>query len=48
MKEITLDHIESISKGGDDEISNLQLAHFSCNQTKDTMTQEEFDIFQNK
>jgi len=46
MKDITFDHIMPISKGGDDEFENFQLAHFKCNQTKADMTPEEFDIFQ--
>jgi 5-methylcytosine-specific restriction endonuclease McrA len=45
-KEITLDHIIPVSKGGDDEISNLQLAHFECNQTKNDMLPEEFELLQ--
>lgn len=46
MREITLDHVIPISKGGTDEVSNYQLAHLACNQLKDNMTPEEFDIFQ--
>lgn len=46
MKDITFDHILPKSKGGDDELENLQLAHFRCNQTKSNMTKEEFDEFQ--
>ena len=46
MKDITLDHITPISKNGTDEIDNLQLTHFECNQQKEDMTQEEFDEFQ--
>lgn len=46
MKDITFDHIVPISKGGLDEISNFQLAHFHCNQTKNDMTMEEFLEFQ--
>lgn len=46
MKEITFDHKTPISKGGLDELDNLQLAHLSCNQEKGTMTDEEFRIFQ--
>ena len=46
MKDITFDHIMPISKGGDDEIDNLQLAHFQCNQDKADMTPEEFTEFQ--
>jgi len=46
MKDITFDHIIPISKGGDDEMTNFQLAHLSCNQTKANMTPEEFKEFQ--
>ena len=45
MKDVTLDHVIPVSKGGDDEVENLQLAHFHCNQTKDDMTPEEFEEF---
>lgn len=46
MKDITFDHIIPMSKGGDDTIDNYQLAHFACNQLKNDMTPEEFQIFQ--
>ena len=46
MKEITLDHLVPVSKGGIDELSNYGLAHLHCNQLKDNMTVEEFLIFQ--
>lgn len=46
MKDITFDHIIPVSKGGTDEIENLQLAHFSCNQEKADMTPQEFKEFQ--
>lgn len=46
MKDITIDHIIPISKGGDSTIENYQLAHLACNQTKADMTPEEFIIFQ--
>lgn len=48
MKDVTIDHIIPVSKGGDDELDNLQLAHQPCNQDKNDMTPEEFDEFQNK
>lgn len=46
MKDVTFDHKIPISKGGDDELENLQLVHFPCNQLKNDMTPEEFDVFQ--
>lgn len=46
MKEITFDHKIPVSKGGFDELSNFGLAHFHCNQTKNDMTLEEFEVFQ--
>ena len=33
-QEITLDHIIPLSRGGKTTISNCQLAHLKCNQTK--------------
>lgn len=45
-KDITLDHIIPISKGGFDLLDNYQLAHYQCNQLKADMTPEEFKIFQ--
>jgi len=32
--DITLDHIQPVSKGGLDTITNLQLAHRECNERK--------------
>jgi 5-methylcytosine-specific restriction endonuclease McrA len=34
MKEVTIDHIVPLSKGGPDIHQNMQLAHRSCNQEK--------------
>lgn len=34
MKDITIDHIQPVSKGGTDDIKNLQLAHPHCNQKR--------------
>lgn len=31
---VTVDHIVPLSKGGTDDPSNLQLAHWRCNQKK--------------
>lgn len=33
-EELTLDHIVPLSKGGSSWITNLQTAHYACNQTK--------------
>ncbi len=46
MKDITFDHHVPKDKGGTDEIENLRLAHYSCNQLKGNMTPEEFEVFQ--
>lgn len=46
MKEITFDHYIPTSKGGFDELDNYRLAHQKCNQLKDNMTPEQFEIFQ--
>lgn len=46
MKDITFDHLIPVSKGGTDEIENLRLAHYECNQLKNDMTPEEFSVFQ--
>lgn len=45
-KDITLDHVLPVSKGGFDELSNYGLAHYECNQMKNDMTIEEFREFQ--
>lgn len=42
LKDVTLDHIVPRSKGGSDEITNLQLAHDECNQDKSNMLPEEY------
>lgn len=46
MKEITFDHIIPMSRGGIDELDNLQLVHLHCNHAKADMLPEEFEIFQ--
>lgn len=45
-KEITIDHLIPISKGGFDELDNYGIAHFYCNQLKNDMTPQEFAEFQ--
>lgn len=45
MKEATIDHIIPLSKGGKDEITNMQLAHYDCNQLKaDSLPSDEIDL----
>jgi 5-methylcytosine-specific restriction endonuclease McrA len=34
MKDATIDHIIPLSRGGQDTIDNMQLAHDGCNQLK--------------
>lgn len=34
MKDVTIDHIVPLSKGGHDGLTNLQLAHMKCNNEK--------------
>ncbi len=34
MKDVTIDHIIPLSKGGADTLENMQLAHSSCNREK--------------
>lgn len=46
-KQITIDHIQPLSKGGVDDIENMQLAHYRCNRLKRNMTPEEFEEYQN-
>ena len=46
MKEITFDHIIPMSRGGVNELENLQLVHLHCNHAKADMLPEEFEIFQ--
>ena len=47
IKDITFDHWEPLSKGGEDSLENYRLAHFVCNQLKADMTPEQFQDFQN-
>lgn len=39
---VTFDHIVPSSAGGLDDLSNLQLAHQSCNQARGNMSIEEY------
>ena len=34
MKDATIDHIVPLSKGGSDDITNMQIAHSACNREK--------------
>lgn len=45
-KDITIDHIIPLSKGGTDMLENMQLAHYECNRLKADMTPEEFIEYQ--
>lgn len=38
----SLEHIISISKGGSNDINNLDIAHKSCNSSKGNKTLEEY------
>lgn len=46
MKDITLDHIQPVSKGGSDLLDNFQLACYDCNHMKSDMPLEEFLEYQ--
>jgi 5-methylcytosine-specific restriction endonuclease McrA len=45
MKDVTLDHIVPLSKGGVDELDNICLAHENCNQAKRDMMPDEWAAF---
>lgn len=34
MRDVTVDHIVPVSRGGTDRLDNLQLAHERCNQVR--------------
>ena len=42
FKRMTVDHKIPISKGGTNDLSNLQLAHLTCNRAKADMLADEF------
>lgn len=41
-KEMTVDHRVPLTKGGTNDLENLQLAHLSCNRAKADMSSDEF------
>lgn len=43
LENLTLDHIIPSSRGGSDDITNLQLAHEWCNNLKGDMMPAEFE-----
>lgn len=42
FKKMTVDHKIPLSKGGTNDISNLQLAHLICNRAKTDLVSDEF------
>ena len=42
FKEMTVDHRVPLTKGGTNDLENLQLAHLSCNRAKADMLSDEF------
>lgn len=43
FSEMTVDHITPISRGGTDNMSNLQPAHLWCNRIKNGLTMKELN-----
>ena len=39
---VEIDHIVPVSRGGDYDIDNLQIAHRGCNSSKSNLTQQEY------
>lgn len=46
MREVTIDHIIPLSKGGSETLENMQLAHEGCNQVKADLSPEEWKELQ--
>lgn len=43
--DVSVDHLTSLSRGGETSVENLALAHKDCNEEKGTMNFEEFQNY---